>query len=84
MKCKSPHCLLDQAEDSLFCEYHRDQLAAVASDIDAGKADRLRSPGRRRRELPPKFCDVPECSRRTEPRESYCAHHLKLFARGSR
>ena len=83
MKCASPHCQSDRAEGSGFCAYHRDQLAAVASDIDGGKAARLRSPERRRR-APPKFCDVPECQRRAEPRESYCAHHLKLFARGSR
>lgn len=83
MKCASPHCPSERAEASRFCEHHRDLLASVASEINAGKTARLRSPGRRRRTLY-KRCDTPGCEECAAPRESYCESCLTLYARESR
>jgi hypothetical protein len=81
MKCRSPRCPSDRAEGSGFCEHHRDLFAAVASEINAGKTARLRSPGRKRRRAVLKSCDTPGCEGHAAPRESYCAECLSQLAR---
>jgi hypothetical protein len=83
MKCRSLNCPSPPVEGSRFCEYHRDLLAAVADDIEEGKIRRQRSPERRYRRTLHKECDMPDCSERAAPRESYCAMHVRMLARES-
>ena len=51
MKCRSPNCPSARFEGSRFCEFHRDLLASVATEIDKGKTSRRRSPDRQRRTM---------------------------------
>lgn len=79
MKCRSPNCPSARVEGSRFCEFHRDLLASVATEIDKGKTSRRRSPDRQRRTMF-KECDWVGCTECAAPRESYCAPHVRLLA----
>lgn len=80
MRCASPNCPTDRAENSNFCERHRDLFAEIAAEIDDGKVERLRHYRRKRRTLF-KECAAEGCSDCAAPRESYCDHHLEVLAR---
>ena len=81
MKCRSLNCPSAPVEGSRFCAFHRDLLASVADEIAEGKNARLRSPERRSRRTMHKECDMPDCTERAAPRESYCAMHVRMLAR---
>jgi hypothetical protein len=79
MKCRSPNCRTAAADDSRFCEYHRDLFADIAQEIDDGKESRRRTPERRYRTTF-KRCDHPGCPNCAAPREPYCEYHLGILA----
>jgi hypothetical protein len=79
MKCQNRHCQQPRADGSRFCATHRDQLAAIAAEIDSGKVARQRSHGRSQRQVKGKQCDRPGCTRPAAHRESYCAFHVRLL-----
>jgi hypothetical protein len=79
MRCSSPHCPLERANGSRFCETHRSLFASIAAEIDDGKEERRRTPERRRRTMFKK-CDWASCTECAAPREAYCEYHLRALS----